>query len=501
MDIKKGKLNVGVSLAFKIVTMILAICTKTALVGYCGNEVNGLNALYLGIIGFLSVAELGVGSAITFCMYKPIVEGDDEKVSALYMLFRKLYRLIGGIIFVSGLAIMPFLSFLAKDYAEIDVNMYVTFFLVLLSVTLTYQYSSKTSLINAYKNNYITTIISQGGLVLQNVLQILVLHLTHSFYAYLTCRIVSVLLQWSITEFVSRKKYPVVIKGKKASLDTETRNAVKKNIKALFIHKIGYVLVNTVDSVVISAFVGIVSLGLYSNYTMILSSMTGILVMIFTSLTSIIGHLCVEEDRETARKYYESFHLMNFLLATVFFLGYYAVVDSLIALLFSADLVVAKSISFVITLNGFVQFLRRSTLTFKDATGTFYQDRWKPLIEGIINIILSILFVNIVGVTGVILATIVTNLLICYTVEPYVLFKNAFSASPKNMFLTNYGMVLLFAIALIVLDRCMLSFANPWAALLVNGTISLGVSAVVCALVLLAKNKQARFLLKIFKRG
>lgn len=500
MDIKKGKINVSVSLAFKVITMAMALVVKAALVDACGNEVNGLNALYLSIIGFLSVAELGIGSAITFCMYKPIVEGKTETVAALYQLFRKLYLLIGTIIFVCGLAVMPLLPLLARDYSEINQNIYVTFLLMLVSVTITYVYSSKTSLINAYKNNYITTSISQGGIVLQYVLQIVVLHITQSFVGYLICRILAVVIQWGITEIVARKKHADVLYTK-AILDAENRRIVKKNIKALFMHKIGYVLVNTVDSVVISAFVGIVSLGEYSNYTIILSSMTGILTQIFGSLTSVIGHLCVEEDKETSRRYCESFHLLNFMIGTVFFLGYYAVIDSFIALLFGVDLIVAKSVSFVITLNGFVQFMRRSTLTFKDATGIFYQDRWKPLFEGIMNIILSIVFVRFIGVTGVIIATIITNLLICHVVEPYILYKHAFSSSPKSFFLTNYGMILLFAVALVALNYCLQTVANKWIELLLNGFVSVGVSLVACGGVVCIRRKDTRQLLRIIRKG
>ncbi|MBQ9780416.1 MAG: hypothetical protein IJW00_05685 [Clostridia bacterium] len=500
MDVKKGKLNVVVSIAFKIITMVMAIVVKRALIGACGNEVNGLNSLYISIIGFLSVAELGVGSAIIFCMYKPIVEGNHDRVSALYHLFRKLYLIIGAMIFVGGLAILPFLPFLVKDYSQLSVNMHLTFLLMLISVTATYLFSAKTSLINAYKNNYITTAISQGGVVLQYVLQIVVLYLTRSFEGYLICRILAVLAQWIASEIAVRKNYGAVIKTR-AALDDETKNDVKRSIKAMFMHKIGYVLVNTVDSVIISAFVGVVALGEYSNYTMILSSMSGILTLVFTSLTSVIGHLCVEEDKPTVQKYYESFHLLNFIIGTVFFLGYYAVVDHLIALLFSPELIVSKSVSFVITLNGFVQFMRHSTLTFRDATGSFYQDRWKPLFEGVLNIILSILFVNFIGVTGVIVATIITNLVICHVVEPYVLFKNAFTASPKVFYLRSYGMILAFAVALGFLSCCLQSFSNEFVEMIVNGFISLGFSAGLCMILILTNKKKSKQLLKILRKG
>lgn len=495
MDVKKGKINIAVSIAFKVLTMVLAIAVKSSLIDICGNEVNGLNALYISIIGVLSVAELGVGSAISFCMYKPIVEGDNDEVASLYHLFRKLYLAIGGIIFFGGLAVLPFLPFLAKDYSEIDVNMYSTFLCVLISVTLTYLFSAKTSLINAYKNNYITTAITQGGAVFQYVLQILVLYLTRSFMWYLACRIVSVFVQWFVTDVVVKKKHLHILKIR-SRLGDETKVTVKKSIKAMFMHKIGYVFVSAFDSVIISAFVGVIALGEYSNYTMILSAMAGIITLIFTSLTSVIGHLCAEEDKATSQRYCERFHSLNFIIGSVFYLGYYAVIDDLIAILFSSDLIVAKSISFVITLNGFIQFMRRSTLMFRDATGSFYGDRWKPVLEGVVNIILSVIFVKIAGVCGVIIATIITNLVICHVVEPLVLYKNAFDSSPRRFYIKNYSLISLFLIALAALNRCLLVLPNKFAEMILNGFISIGFSLVLCVIAVLTNADLKKMIFK-----
>ena len=159
MDKKKALLNVIVSIVFKVLLLVSGIIVRRFLIEYVGNEANGLNSLFISIIGFLSVAELGVGVAITYCMYKPIVENNKDKISALYHLFNKLYLIIGIIILLCGCIIMPFLRFLAADYNDLDINIYLTFGLVLVSVIISYIFSSKTSLINAYKNNYITTTI------------------------------------------------------------------------------------------------------------------------------------------------------------------------------------------------------------------------------------------------------------------------------------------------------------------------------------------------------
>lgn len=256
MDKKRSLLNIGISILFKIFLLICNLLVRRFLIQYIGNEINGINSLYVSVLEFLSVAELGVGTAITYCMYKPIVDGDNDKVSALYGLFTKLYLIIGGIIFVAGCAIMPFLPVLAQGYETVDVNLYLTFGLMLVSVVLTYMFSSKTSLINAYKNNYITTSITSGGQLVQLGLQIVVLILTQSFVWFLVCRIVAAALQWLATEIICRKKYGIIIRNKQ-KVDVDTRKDVVKNVKAMFMHKIGGVLVNTVDSIIISAFIGV----------------------------------------------------------------------------------------------------------------------------------------------------------------------------------------------------------------------------------------------------
>lgn len=500
IDKKRSILNVSVSVTFKIITMVMSILVKRYLIQICGNGVNGLNALYSSIIGVLSVAELGLGSAIVFCMYKPIVMGQTEQVSALYGLFRKCYLAIGGVILIAGLVLTPFLPYFAKDYAQLNVNLYSGFVLMLLSVVLTYLFSAKTSLINAYKNNYITTAISSGGIVLQYALQIAVLFRYRSFTAYLICRIVVVLVQWVVTECYTRKHYAQILKIRQ-HINPETKTQLLRSIKAMFMHKVGTVLVDTVDSMIISICIGVVALGKYSNYVTILTALTGILQMVFSSLTSVIGHLYVQERAETSREYCDIFHLLNFAIASVFMLGYYAIIDSLVGMFFGTELLSERMVAYVITLNGFVQFMRRSVLMFRDATGTFYNDRWKPLVEGTINIILSIVLLRSIGVTGVIAATVLTNLLICHVIEPYMLYKYAFFSSPKEYYIRNYGFILLFCLETVVMECCMVHTSAPMADLLINGCISVVISVSTLGAYLLIHRKQTQKQLAMVRKG
>ncbi len=504
MDKKKSLLNVSVAIIFKFVLLIASLLSRRFLIRYVGNEATGLFSLYTSIVGFLAVAELGVGSAITFCMYKPIVENKTNEVGALYRLFTKLYLIIGGIILAGGLVIMPLLPYLAKDYNDIDINLYLTFALMLTSTVISYMYSSKSSVINAYKNNYITTTINSVASILRYALQIIIVITTKSFEIYLVATIVSALFEWLLTSIVFNKKYKD-ISLVKDNVSPEVKNRVVRNVKAMFMHKIGGLLVNTADSIIISAFIGVVILGKYSNYTTIMTQMTSVITLFFTPLTSIIGHLCIEDDVKKVKKYFNFFHTFNFVLGVVFFLGYYAIIDDLINICFGDNLEMAKSVSMVITINYFIQFMRQATLLFRDATGLFYNDRWKPLFEGISNVILSIGFVYLFtylfgedfAVVGVIVATIITNIFICHIVEPHILYKYEFQTKTTTYYIKNYSSIIAFTAALFLLNAIMIKNDNVWIELLANGFISVGISCVFIIVFTLI-DKDFRFYIKSF---
>ena len=487
MDKRRGLLNISVSIIFKIILLIGSILVRRFLIQYVGNDANGLSSLYISIIGFLTVAELGVGEAITFCMYKPIVEKNEEKVAALYLLFKRLYAIIGTIIFIAGLIVMIFLPQLAKDYSSIDINVYLTFFLTLISVVMTYAYSAKTSLLDAYKNNYITTTITSCGTLIEDILKIIVIIITRSFVGYLICRIIAVLFQWVVTNIITNRKYYRIL-HRKESIDKEDKKQIVNNIKAMFMHKIGTVLVNTADSVIISAFIGVVILGKYANYTTIMTSMTGLLSLFFYPLTSILGHAFVKSSNEEMKKYFYFFYGFNYILGVVFCAGYYAVIDNVITLCFGNNLELSKSVAFVITLNYFIQFLRTSTLMFRSSTGTFYYDRWKPLAEGIINIILSVALVNVIGITGVIIATIMTNLFINDIVEPHVVFKYALQRKATKYYVMNYSYIILFVISLFLIQKISIVNNNIFMEFFINGCLAVGVSIIPCVIMLFTNN-------------
>ncbi len=500
MDKKRSILNITIALTTKILLLVFSLVLKRLLIEYVGNDANGVYSLYTSIIGFMGIAELGVGTAITFAMYKPIVEGDNDKVSALYQLLRKIYLIVGLVILVAGIAIMPLLPILAKGYNN-SFNLYLTFGIMLASVVFEYYFSCKTSLINAYKNDYITTLIMAIASFIRRTIQLFVLIFFRSFELYLCAKIVGVIVQWLLTELYVFRHYKDIIQTK-STIDEKTKKFVIKHTRAMFMHKIGTVLVNTTDNIIISTIIGVVALGQYSNYLIIMTSMASVLAMFFTPLTSIIGHLCAEGDIEKDKKYFKFIYYLNFTIGIIFYLGYYGVINDVVGICFGSDLIYTdKFVPIVITINYFIQFIRHSVLLFRDATGSFYYDRWKPVLAGIVNVVLSIAFVYIMGVVGVIVATITTNILVSHIVEPYVLYKHGFNgSSPKKYYLINYSLILVFVGCLFLLDFLMQKNSNMIVELVINGFIAVGIALIPLTALLIFNKTYRQNIVKMFKR-
>ena len=481
MDKKKSVLNITASICSRAVLLVAALLVRRLLIQEIGNDVNGLDSLYSSIIGMLAVAELGVGRAIVYSMYRPIVEGDQAQVAALYGLYKRLYRIIGTVIFTAGLVIMPFLPGLIGDYRSLTVNVYSSFLLTLIAVTLSYLYSAKTSLIEAHKDNYITTLILGVSNLLRYILQIFAILLFASYTVYLLCQILGTLVSWGLTEVVVRKRHGDLIRRKEKVLP-EVRDEVVKNTKAMFMHRIGNILVTSIDSLVISGFIGVMVLGKFTNYTYLGLVVGGTVGLFFTPVTSVVGHLCAAGHPDETKKYFDYFYCMNYVLGVVSFLGYYAVIDEMVRLCFGPGLEVSRAISFIITVNQFMNFMRRTTLLFRDASGSFYYDRWRPLLEGVVNFFLSLLFVIVFPeeykVVGVIIATIITSLTIVFTIEPHIVFKYAFQMPARQFYIRNYSYIGIFVLSLVLL-----AFLMTDRGMVVNGCISVTLSLAVLGLV------------------
>ncbi|MBN3489979.1 hypothetical protein JV173_00480 [Acholeplasma equirhinis] len=453
----------------------------------------------MSIVGFLAVAELGIGTAIAFSLYKPIVQNDKDQISALYYLFKKLYTYISGIVLVLGLIIIPFLPTLAKDQTN-TFNLYTTFGLYFISTILTYFYAFKTSFIDAHKDKYITITIRSVAQILEALLQIILLTLFKSFELFFLVAVISNILQWVITNIIFKRFYSNSINGNK-NLDIEIKNEVIRNTKSMFMHKLGGILVVTLNNIVISAFVSVIALGYFSNYQTIINGINSLLVLIFVSLTPIIGHSFINVSIKISHEQFKMIYILNVFVSFLIYLGFLAIADNLISIIFDSSLILDKTIVIAFSINYFVQFLRQTVLVYKDATGNFYYDRFKPIIEGIINIILSIVLVILFGPIGVLVSTIITNIFICHIVEPYVLYKHSFNLKPFKYIVSNYAVIFIYIITVFVFELLPLpTNNNVYLDLILKGFTSVFVTVTVFLVMSLFSKELRNFMKFSFKR-
>lgn len=495
-DAGRAKKNVLVSVIFKIVLLLLSLLTRRFLIKYVGNDANGLNSLYTSVIGFLGIAELGIGTAIVYCMYEPIIKGDVSKVRQLYTLFKKVYVVIGLIVLVAGLILLFFMPYLSKGYND-NKTIYITYLLSLGAVIVTYFYSAKMSLINAYKNNYITTLFTSIGLVIQYVLQIVVLVITKSFISYCVCKIVASLIQLLLFSLYNKNKDITSVPEK---IDKQLSNKVVKNVKAMFLHKIGDVIFGNVDSIVISSIIGVVILGYYSNYLTFLIAMNEVLKLFIVPLTAVIGHMGIKANNEEKKSFFIFFYSLNFILGIVFYLGYYAVCNDAINIFFGEGLLLEKDFIIILVITYFIQFMRQSASVFKDSFGLFYKDRFLALLSALANAGLSVWFAYEFGIYGVLIATIVVDLLMYHIVEPFVLFKYGFEEKPIKYYIMNYCLILFFVAELYLFSRINIEIDNSFLHLVVCGALSVGFNIIPVAIVCLRRSFRNKIKLFI-KRG
>lgn len=432
--------------AMFVTKMLLQFAVRAVFNRYFITEYLGLNGLYSNILNVLSLAELGVGNAIVYSMYKPIADNDTEQIKSLVTLYRKLYIIIGIVITVIGLAIIPALPFLIKDTPNVDINLNIVYILYLAQTVIGYFFAYRRSLIFAYQRNDLESKISFIVQILLAVTQIIIMVVWKNYYAYVSAIVVFNLLDALIVFFVSYKIFPD-IRGKAKKLEKSYTKEIAKNTGAMVFHKLGSAIVFSTDSIIISAFVGLNILGIYSNYTLLTTALTSALNLILTAVKGSIGNLIATSDRERVYKIFNALNLLFMWALGFIFVGVMVCAQDFMTLLTGDS---TKKLSYLslmlIMLSFYLTMSRQMTNNFKECAGLFWNDRLKPIFEAGMNLGLDILLVHFLGLNGVILATIISTILIPLWVEPFVLYKHYFKKS-VNWYFVRY-MIYVFVAAI-----------------------------------------------------
>lgn len=440
--------NIGAGVRSKIIGIILPFFVRTALLYIMGTKYLGLSSLFTSILSFLSLTELGIGGAMIYSMYKPIAENDDETICALLNLYRKLYFGIGTVVLLLGLSIMPFLDRLINDELPGDVNLYLLYFIYLINAVLSYWlFAYKNALLQAYQRNDVNSNIASLLSPISYAVMLGSLFITRNYYSYVIWLPIFTIVTNLIRSAYVNKHFPKLIpKGK---ISRELKHSIVKKVAALIGTKLNTVVLHASDNLVMSAFLGLSVIAIYGNYSYIRTSIEGFLGIAYASMTAGLGNSL---QTETVEKNYRDFQKLSFVNSWL--VGWCAVClaclyQPFMRIWVGNDLMFPYYVVLEICLYFYVYMIRKIPVVYKDAAGIWWEDRYRPYVCMIVNVVLNIVLVQAIGISGIILSS-VFSLGISIPWENYTIFKNVFHRSSRSYYgkMIGYAGAMLLAGAL-----------------------------------------------------
>lgn len=431
MHAKKALLNAVVNTMGQILVLLLNFISRKVFL-YCLNmSYLGVSQLFSSIVTMLSVAELGIGTAISFSLYQSLATEDKKTICALMSVYKKIYRIIGMVILVLGTAITPLVIKTVHVDSEIP-YLTVIYFLYVVNTAISYFYSYSRTLIVADQQEYKLAKIDYGSKILLAVIQIILLFWTKSIFLYLAAQIVATYMQNLLIYGKVNKQYPYLRKDKPEKLPEHLKRQLKKNTFSMMIYKLAVVIVSGTDNIVISAFLGTIHVGLYANYSMIITSVQGVLSKLVTSVTATVGNIVAEGDKEYSYKVFKVIQYICFI-----FYGFCSVIlmvllSPFVELFFGKEYLINVSTIVVVLLNFYLLGMQGATSIYRDAQGIFWQGKLRPLAQGILNLVISVILVYYMkNLTAVFLGTVISRLLTITWFDPYAVHKYGFGDTSK----------------------------------------------------------------------
>ena len=414
--------------------IIISFIARKVFLMCLSREYLGINGLFTNILTVLSLAELGVGSAMTFALYKPIASGDKELIKSLMRLYRRAYTVIGCAVLIFAAALTPFYTFFMDKVPDIP-NLTAIYLLYAANTGISYFFTYKRTLIICDRKRYIATIYRYAFYFLLNIAQIAALVLTRNYVLFMVLQVIFTLAENICLSLYADKIYPYLRDKDVKPLPKSVSTEIVQNIKAMVMHKIGGIAVNSTDNILLSKITGLVSAGIYSNYYLITNALTTVIMQVFSSVSAEVGNLNAEKEDKTSliSSFYKMFFL-NFWIYGFSLCCLVSLFNPFITLWLGDGMTFDMLTVITISASFFIMGMRRTVLTYRESAGVFRPDRWKPAAEAVINLGVSVILARVMGPAGVFLGTIISTLSLCIWIEPLVVYRHVFKTSPLLYF-------------------------------------------------------------------
>ena len=432
-------LNTSIALAIQPFSVIIGFINRTVFIHFLGVTYLGLSSYLTSIVSILSLAELGIGEAMSYALYSPLVREEHGKINAFMILFKKLYRIIGVLIFVFGAILSLFLPYLIKDYT-INNELYWIFFLFIFNSGSSYFFAYKRTLLYVDQRNYVLNLLNFGLNTLRVFLQIAVIIFTQNFIFYLLIETILNIIGNVIMSYIVDRLYNYLFNKEITPINQEEKEKFIRNIKGNTLGSIGEKIVFQTDSILMAKFINLAAIGIYGNYTYVLGFVAMLVNTVMGSITSSIGNLIHSEDTTLEAKisFLKKYQFIAFSLIYFASIGYLLFVHPFIIIWLGENLSFNQWTEIIIVINFFLTAYRQPNLVLISVQGLSYEQNKKVIVEILLNIFLSLFFLLILdlGVAGILLGTIGSTLLTCTWYEPYSVFKYGLKTSSKEYFRT-----------------------------------------------------------------
>lgn len=462
-------------LAYKLLTIIGPFITRTIIIYKLGNEYCGLSSLFTSVLSILNISELGIGSAIAFCLYKPVADDDKKVVCALLSLLRRLYKYIGGFILLAGILIIPFLKFFIKGTIPQSINIYILYLIYLLNASASYMgFAYKRTLFDVYQRGDVVHKIEIVAEILKYSTQIMVLIVFADYYVYTVLLLLSTIFITISTQLLSKKYYPDLQPAGEVS--DEIKRVVKSKVAYLAGHSIAAKLINSADNIVISGYIGLSAVGIYGNYNYISTAVTGMLIIAYQALMPAIGNSLCSENNTRNIELFDGLHFLLFWIITFCSTCLLCLYQPFMRIWVGEKSLLDFSVVIMIVLFFYSNASRQLLTSYVGAAGLWNKTIFRQISAAGVNVIMDIIMVKSYGITGIVFASFITNAVISLPMDVYVV--------NKYVLKTNFASGMLRE-AYCVIETSIIAFATFSACRLIQGNTigSFLIKVIICIIV------------------
>lgn len=434
--------NFASSVGGELIAIVMQFVVRTVFIATLGKSYLGINGLFSNILSMLSLAEFGVGSAIIFKLYDPIYRGDKHRITILMRFYKNVYRLIGVFVAIVGVSLIPFLPLLIKEYdklIQLNINAPLIFCLYLSKSVSSYLFFAyKGAIIKANQKEYIINIVSYFFTVGAAIVQVITLLLFPNFELYVLITVLQIILQNLACAVIANRMYPYIKDKTEDKLGKDEVKEVFNDCTALFLYKLNGVVLKATDNIVLSVFLGLNAVGLYSNYYIFYTTINALFNKIFNSVSHSLGNLHASQEKDREYEVFKATVLVTALLGGTAGVGIFVVSNEFINIWIGNDWVIKQPFSLLMGIETFTLAVRICISKFRTTMGLFQQAKYRPVFGMLINLIVSALLVQNWGISGVLVGTIVSDWLTTMWFDPIIIHKYGYKSRypVKNYFFT-----------------------------------------------------------------